>query len=422
VAADSYGLARQAEPAEPNEADYQAFYDALMDDERGRWFLAEYGRRNRNADTGVLLKALNRVEVLVRLGTPDVLERLRQELRAIVALIRQGCADAAGDTNASRGEKLLMLLDQVERRIGAMIGESAGDTEVSSDAPRAHLAVVPAPAPVSAESETPAASAISAAMMPPVAWAAGEATVAAGNVAAPTTAHAAAAETAFTEMAPADIAPSPPGNENEPAMLAAESTPEIPAEPVLRDWMTAPAEPIAVAFGDAHDVTPQLLKTAQDFDLSAFDLPAAEDLQPQEQASESARVLTQDAVQKTSQEIVQETVQEPVTGLAAEQAYVPFEVEPPAETPDQPAATVHVIEPQPSSPAAIRISEEAANSTPPPEAAAAANNAVTDEMEKAMAEIAVAITATTIEERIAAANSLPALAALSEEERLALFT
>ena len=41
-----------------SEADYEAIEAAVMETARGRWFLAEYARRNRNADTQVLLDAL----------------------------------------------------------------------------------------------------------------------------------------------------------------------------------------------------------------------------------------------------------------------------------------------------------------------------------------------------------------------------
>jgi chemotaxis protein CheZ len=48
-----------------NEADYEAIEAAVMETARGRWFLAEYARRNRNADTTMLLKALDRIEATI---------------------------------------------------------------------------------------------------------------------------------------------------------------------------------------------------------------------------------------------------------------------------------------------------------------------------------------------------------------------
>jgi hypothetical protein len=45
----------------PNE-DYEAIEAAVMETARGRWFLMEFMRRNRNADTKVLLEAIARLE------------------------------------------------------------------------------------------------------------------------------------------------------------------------------------------------------------------------------------------------------------------------------------------------------------------------------------------------------------------------
>jgi hypothetical protein len=45
----------------PNE-DYEAIEAAVMETARGRWFLTEFARRNRTADTQVLLEAIARLE------------------------------------------------------------------------------------------------------------------------------------------------------------------------------------------------------------------------------------------------------------------------------------------------------------------------------------------------------------------------
>ena len=41
---------------------YEAIENAVMESARGRWFLAEYASRNRNADTETLLDALTKLE------------------------------------------------------------------------------------------------------------------------------------------------------------------------------------------------------------------------------------------------------------------------------------------------------------------------------------------------------------------------
>ncbi len=45
-----------------SEADYEAIELAVMETDRGRWFLNQYAKRNRHADTQVLLTALSRIE------------------------------------------------------------------------------------------------------------------------------------------------------------------------------------------------------------------------------------------------------------------------------------------------------------------------------------------------------------------------
>lgn len=52
-------------PAGISQADYDAIEDAVMETERGRWFLKEYARRVRAAETAGLLTALERIEGLI---------------------------------------------------------------------------------------------------------------------------------------------------------------------------------------------------------------------------------------------------------------------------------------------------------------------------------------------------------------------
>src|SRR5258708_36165897 len=47
------------------QGDYESICAALMQTERGRWFLEEYARRNRSADTQLLLAAIGRIEAVV---------------------------------------------------------------------------------------------------------------------------------------------------------------------------------------------------------------------------------------------------------------------------------------------------------------------------------------------------------------------
>jgi hypothetical protein len=51
-----------ARPVQPGEEDYHAISEAFMETARGRWFLTEYAKRNRNADTRLVLDAVARLE------------------------------------------------------------------------------------------------------------------------------------------------------------------------------------------------------------------------------------------------------------------------------------------------------------------------------------------------------------------------
>jgi hypothetical protein len=126
--------------------EYRALCDALSESQRGRAFLAEYARRNRNADTEALLDAIGRIEARLAADATAV-ERLRDDLRMLLIAIRLARPeiDAAGP--ATQAAKLTKLLDLLERRIDAMADVKAADAAPDDFAPaaRAQLAMVPPP-------------------------------------------------------------------------------------------------------------------------------------------------------------------------------------------------------------------------------------------------------------------------------------
>jgi hypothetical protein len=71
----------------PSEEDYDAIREAFMETARGRWFLDEYARRNRNADTRMVLDAVARIEETIAAQKqpppPVVLDRLPAALTSI---------------------------------------------------------------------------------------------------------------------------------------------------------------------------------------------------------------------------------------------------------------------------------------------------------------------------------------------------
>jgi hypothetical protein len=73
-----------ARAALPSEEDYDAISHAFMETSRGRWFLGEFAKRNRNADTRTVLDAVARIEQSVASQRQQVADtRLAEVLAAI---------------------------------------------------------------------------------------------------------------------------------------------------------------------------------------------------------------------------------------------------------------------------------------------------------------------------------------------------
>ncbi|MCK1337774.1 hypothetical protein IVB38_17495 [Bradyrhizobium sp. 38] len=119
-----------ARAAEPNEQDYDAIREAFMETARGRWFLGEYAKRNRNADTRMVLDAVAKIEeTLATQRQPVVEDRLPEALVAIRHAIREAetIAIAALDPAAieaslapiPRGLRIIKEISWRWREIGA---------------------------------------------------------------------------------------------------------------------------------------------------------------------------------------------------------------------------------------------------------------------------------------------------------------
>lgn len=119
-----------ARPVQPSEADYDAIRDAFMETSRGRWFLTEYAKRNRNADTGMVLDAVARIEeALAAQGQPAQDARLAEALAAMKSAVDQA-AEAASAAFASlnladhlapirKGTRIIKEISWRWREIGA---------------------------------------------------------------------------------------------------------------------------------------------------------------------------------------------------------------------------------------------------------------------------------------------------------------
>ena len=101
-----------ARAAQPGEEDYAAISEAFMETSRGRWFLGEYAKRNRNADTSMVLDAVARIE--------QTLAAQKEESLAAQQLT------AAADANSALQEAKLAEARLAEVRLAEVLAAIRG--------------------------------------------------------------------------------------------------------------------------------------------------------------------------------------------------------------------------------------------------------------------------------------------------------
>ncbi len=117
----------------PTQADYDAISGAFMETARGRWFLAEYARRNRNADTTMVLEAVARIEQQLaaqkqQQPAPNHSPDLIAAVTAILNAARQAAETALGrpDNPLAPARKCALMI----REISWSLRESGADGRV----------------------------------------------------------------------------------------------------------------------------------------------------------------------------------------------------------------------------------------------------------------------------------------------------
>ncbi len=122
-------------PATLSEQDYEAIAAAVMETERGRWFLDEYARRNRQSDTQTVLTALERLEEKIDEAKPaaasedtsvalishnviDLAEAITQVKREVQEL---GGKDQNSDHFNTATEELEAIVAQTETATGEIL-------------------------------------------------------------------------------------------------------------------------------------------------------------------------------------------------------------------------------------------------------------------------------------------------------------
>jgi hypothetical protein len=99
MAKDAFALSPiTARAMQPSEEDYEAISEAFMETARGRWFLGEYAKRNRNADTHMVLDAVARIEQSL---TAQKQPPVEDKLPAALAAIRTVLAEARNAASAA---------------------------------------------------------------------------------------------------------------------------------------------------------------------------------------------------------------------------------------------------------------------------------------------------------------------------------
>ena len=101
------------------ETDYEAIEAAVQESPRGRWFLGEFTRRNRAADTLMLLKAIHKLERGVAENAPHVSDDLAAELQGLSEAIDRALAGEAGDATEQ--------LAGVKHKVDGLLADRSGD-------------------------------------------------------------------------------------------------------------------------------------------------------------------------------------------------------------------------------------------------------------------------------------------------------
>ncbi|MGH6753342.1 MAG: hypothetical protein ACREDP_14350, partial [Bradyrhizobium sp.] len=109
-----------ARAALPSEEDYAAISEAFMETSRGRWFLGEYAKRNRNADTSMVLDAVARIEQSLAAQKEESLAAQREAANA------QREAAAAVADNSLADAKLVEALIAIRGALEAAQASAMG--------------------------------------------------------------------------------------------------------------------------------------------------------------------------------------------------------------------------------------------------------------------------------------------------------
>lgn len=115
-----------------DDASYEAIEAAVMESERGRWFLNEFARRNRNSDTLSVLRAIEKMQGAIP-GRSPRLVYLESEIADVAALVAAGQAAIAATRRDDPQPEADESTDPVLRTARAAADGMANATEQIQD-------------------------------------------------------------------------------------------------------------------------------------------------------------------------------------------------------------------------------------------------------------------------------------------------
>ncbi|GAB4238252.1 MAG: hypothetical protein Kow0032_24520 [Methyloligellaceae bacterium] len=120
-------------PSPIRPGDYEAIESALLDSARGRWFLSEYSRRNRTADTQMLLEAITKLEAAIIQPAGTGGERIRRDLIEMSEAIARTRREIAAITSQADDSRLITATEELDAIVEATEKATSDILEAAED-------------------------------------------------------------------------------------------------------------------------------------------------------------------------------------------------------------------------------------------------------------------------------------------------
>jgi hypothetical protein len=309
----------------PSEADYDAIREAFMETARGRWFLGEYAKRNRNADTSMVLDAVARIEATIAAQKQAPTNELPDALVLIRGLLSDAKASAAKTMSGSDAEEALAAVNKgtrIIREIAWTLREYGTDARICDMLDAQVNAIETSHQQTVAVEKRDAVLATFDLLIRRIGELGGSGAASSAAVSE------AAAETseAVTETAAAVMPSATATHDIEADDTAADNTAEATSSHSETAMAAAPTE-VARTEPSAVDVA-----AAAEAETAALDVEAAEELAAEEMAAEDMAVLDVIALEMAEPEMAGPDLAEPQ--IVDPDIFAPEIVEPVAAEPD----------------------------------------------------------------------------------------